>query len=110
MRRSHAALAILGLILTACGSSKTDRAISGGGIGAAAGAGTSAITGGNLVTGGLLGGAAGAATGALTDEDDVNLGDPIWRRDDGNDDDGDNNDNDNDNDDDDDDDDDDSLF
>jgi osmotically inducible lipoprotein OsmB len=109
MRRSHAALAILGLILTACGSSKTDRAISGGGIGAAAGAGTSAITGGNPVTGGLLGGAAGAAAGALTDEDDINLGDPVWGGDDdgdGNDD----NDNDNDNDDDDDDDDDDSLF
>jgi osmotically inducible lipoprotein OsmB len=105
MRRSHAALAILGLILAACGSSKTDRAISGGGIGAAAGAGTSAITGGNPVTGGLLGGAAGAAAGALTDEDDINLGDPVWNRGD------DDNDNHSDNDDDDDDgDDDDSLF
>jgi osmotically inducible lipoprotein OsmB len=105
MRRSHAALAIFGLILAACGSSKTDRAISGGGIGAAAGAGTSAITGGNPVTGGLLGGAAGAAAGALTDEDDINLGDPVWGGDDDDDDD-----NDSDNDDDDDGDDDDSLF
>ena len=91
MRRSHAAFAILGLILAACGSSKTDRAISGGGIGAAAGAGTSAVTGGNPITGGLLGGAAGAATGALTDEDDVNLGDPIWKRDGDDDDDDDDN-------------------
>lgn len=80
--RSLAALAILGLILAVCGSSTTDRAISGGGIGAAAGAGTSAVTGGNAITGGVLGGAAGVATGALTDEDDVNLGDPIWNRDD----------------------------
>jgi hypothetical protein len=81
MPRSLSALAILGLILAGCGSSTTDRAISGGGIGAAAGAGTAAVAGGNPVTGGLLGGAAGAATGALTDEDDVNLGDPVWNRD-----------------------------
>jgi osmotically inducible lipoprotein OsmB len=81
MLRSLSALAIFGLILAACGSSKTDRAIGGGGIGAAAGAGTAVVTGGNPLTGGLLGGAAGAATGALTDEDDVNLGDPFWNRD-----------------------------
>jgi hypothetical protein len=90
MLRSLSALAILGLILTACGSSTTDRALSGGGIGAAAGAGTSAVTGGNPITGGLLGGAAGAATGALTDEDDIDLGDPFWNRDDDDDDDDDN--------------------
>jgi hypothetical protein len=81
--------AALALFLAACGSSTTDRALSGGGIGAAAGAGTAAVTGGSPVTGGLLGGAAGAATGALTDEDDVNLGDPVWNRD-GDDDDDDN--------------------
>ena len=69
------------LMLAGCGSSTTDRALSGGGIGAAAGAGTAAVTGGSPVTGGLLGGAAGAAIGGLTDEDDVNLGDPIWNRD-----------------------------
>jgi hypothetical protein len=40
------------------------------------------VTGGSPVTGGLLGGAAGAAIGGLTDEDDLNLGDPIWDRDD----------------------------
>jgi hypothetical protein len=76
----------MGLMLTACGSSTTDRALSGGGIGAAAGAGTAAVTGGSPVTGGLLGGAAGAAIGGLTDEDDLNLGDPIWDRDDDDDD------------------------
>ena len=36
---------------------------------------------------GKLGGAAGAAVGGLTDEDDINLGDPIWNRDGDNDDD-----------------------
>jgi osmotically inducible lipoprotein OsmB len=88
MLRPVSIMAILGLILAACGSSTTDRVISGGGIGAAAGAGTAAVTGGDPLTGGLLGGAAGAATGGLTDEDDVNLGDPVWNRD--NDDDNDN--------------------
>ena len=88
MLRPVSIMAILGLILAACGSSTTDRVISGGGIGAAAGAGTAAITGGNPLSGGLLGGAAGAAAGGLTDEDDVNLGDPVWNRD--NDDDNDN--------------------
>ena len=91
MLRSLSALAILGLILSACGSSTTDRAISGGGIGAAAGAGTAAVTGGSPLTGGLLGGAAGAATGALTDEDDIDLGDPVWDRDNDDDDDDDDN-------------------
>jgi len=45
------------------------------------------VTGGNPITGGLLGGAAGGAAGVLTDEDDVNLGDPVWNRDKDNDDD-----------------------
>ena len=81
MLRSLSALTVIGLVLGACGSSTTDRALSGGGIGAAAGAGTAAVTGGSPVTGGLLGGAAGAAIGGLTDEDDLNLGDPIWNRD-----------------------------
>ena len=82
MLRSLSALTVIGLMLAGCGSSTTDRALSGGGIGAAAGAGTAAVIGGSPVTGGLLGGAAGAAIGGLTDEDDVNLGDPIWNRDD----------------------------
>jgi len=94
MLRSLPALAILGLALAACGSSTSDRAISGGGIGAAAGAGTAAVTGGSALTGALLGGAAGAAAGGLTDEDDINLGDPVWNRD-GDDDDDDDDDDDN---------------
>ena len=96
MLRSVPVLAIVGLILAACGSSTTDRAISGGGIGAAAGAGTAAVTGGNPITGGLLGGAAGAAAGGLTDEGDINLGDPIWKRNGDDDDDDDDNDDDDD--------------
>lgn len=64
--------------LAACGSSQSDRALSGGGIGAGVGAAGAALTGGNVVGGALIGGAAGAATGALTDEDDLDLGEPVW--------------------------------
>jgi osmotically inducible lipoprotein OsmB len=42
------------------------RALSGGAIGAAAGAGIAALTGGGILLGGALGGAGGAAIGALT--------------------------------------------
>lgn len=67
------------LLLGACGTSKTDRAVSGGAIGAGAGAAIGGVTGGSALGGALLGGAAGAAAGALTDKDDVNLGKPAWK-------------------------------
>jgi hypothetical protein len=63
------------LSLAACGTSKTERALSGGAIGAGAGAVGSTLTGGSPWAGAAIGGAAGAATGALTDKDDINLGD-----------------------------------
>lgn len=68
-----------GLMLSACGETKSDRALSGAGIGAGVGAAAGALTGGSGVTGAILGGAAGAAAGGLTDKDDVNLGKPAWR-------------------------------
>ncbi len=61
------------LALASCGSSKTDRALSGAGIGAGIGAVGAGVTGGSLGTGAVLGGAAGAAVGALTDKDDIDL-------------------------------------
>jgi hypothetical protein len=78
MRRWAVAIVGIGLLLAGCGSSTTDRALSGAGIGAAAGGATSAVTGGSLLGGALLGGGAGAAAGGLTDEDDIDLGDPFW--------------------------------
>jgi osmotically inducible lipoprotein OsmB len=66
-------------MLSACGSSTSDRALSGAGIGAAGGAAAGAVTGGNPVTGAILGGAAGAAVGGLTNKDDLDLGKPIWK-------------------------------
>jgi osmotically inducible lipoprotein OsmB len=70
---------VAALLLAACGSSTSDRAISGGAIGAGTGAALGAVTGTSALGGAALGGAAGAATGALTDEDDVDLGEPIWK-------------------------------
>jgi len=64
--------------LGACGSGTGERAISGGAIGAGVGA-----VGGLLLDapleGALIGGAIGAGTGALTDEEQINLGHPIWK-------------------------------
>jgi osmotically inducible lipoprotein OsmB len=67
-------------LLAGCGSTTQDRAISGGALGAGVGAGAGALTGGSVLGGALLGGAAGAAGGALTDQRDVDLGRPVWRR------------------------------
>jgi osmotically inducible lipoprotein OsmB len=72
-------VATLIAILTACGSSKTDRAISGGAIGAGVGAAGAAVLSKDPITGALIGGAVGAGTGALTKEKDIDLGKPIWK-------------------------------
>jgi hypothetical protein len=75
--KSFAAVAAL-VALSACGTTPGDRAVSGGLIGAGAGAAIGSLSG-NAGTGALIGGAAGAATGALTDPCTLNLGDPWWR-------------------------------
>lgn len=72
------ALSLLVLGMTACGSSTSDRALSGAGIGAGVGALGGWMVGAP-VGGALLGGAVGAGAGALTDKDQVNLGKPVWR-------------------------------
>jgi len=65
--------------LAACGHDKGDRAISGAGIGAAAGGIGAAVIGADPVTGAAVGAAVGGVAGATTDEDDVDLGDPVWK-------------------------------
>lgn len=77
MKKLFAAAALLAL--AACGTTTQDRALSGGALGAGAGALGSAVFGGNPLTGALLGGALGAGAGALTDSRDIDLGRPIWR-------------------------------
>ena len=74
-----AALVAAVLALSACGSSTGDRALSGAGIGAAAGTAVGAVTGLGIVEGALIGAGAGGLTGALTDEDTINLGKPWWK-------------------------------
>jgi osmotically inducible lipoprotein OsmB len=78
----HSSFVFLGaslLLLAACGTSTQDRALSGGGIGAGAGA-VGGLLVGHPVEGALLGGAAGAAGGALTKSSDIDLGKPVWTR------------------------------
>ncbi len=71
---------ILGLLaLAACGQSTGDRALSGGAIGAGAGAVGGALFG-SPGTGALIGGALGAGTGALTSPSQIDLGKPVWER------------------------------
>ena len=59
---ARTAIATLLLLTLAAGG----RAVSGGLLGAGAGAGVGALTGGNVGTGALVGGGIGAAGGALT--------------------------------------------
>ena len=66
------------LALSACGTTPGDRAVSGGLIGAGAGAVIGASVG-NPGAGAAIGGVAGAAAGALSDPCDINLGDPLWK-------------------------------
>jgi osmotically inducible lipoprotein OsmB len=67
MRVSTIALLLCASLgLAACGHTTGTRAVTGGLIGAGAGAGVSAVTGGRPATGALIGGGVGAAGGALT--------------------------------------------
>ena len=56
----------LALSLASCGDSPGTRAVTGGALGAGAGAGVAAITGGRPATGALIGGGVGAIGGAVT--------------------------------------------
>ncbi|WP_422671670.1 hypothetical protein [Billgrantia kenyensis] len=65
---------VLALGLAGCGTTTSERALSGAGLGAAAGAGTAAMTGGSVTRGAVIGGGLGAAAGAATTHDDIDLG------------------------------------
>ncbi|MEM7506435.1 MAG: hypothetical protein AAF415_06795 [Pseudomonadota bacterium] len=75
-----AALAVVLVTLGACGDTRTDRALSGAGIGAAAGALGAAAVDGSIGAGAVIGGLAGGAVGAATDSRDIDLGRPVWDR------------------------------
>ena len=78
MKRMMLLAAVGAFALSACGTTPGDRAVSGGLLGAGAGAAIGSLSG-NAGAGAVIGGVAGAATGALTDPCSVNLGDPVWR-------------------------------
>jgi len=78
MKRVMLLVAVGALALSACGTTPGDRAVSGGLLGAGAGAAIGSLSG-NAGAGAVIGGVAGAAAGAVTDPCSVNLGDPVWR-------------------------------
>lgn len=67
------------LFVAACGSTPSERGVTGAGIGAASGAVVGAVTGLTVVEGALIGAGVGGLTGLLTDEDDLNLGKLAWK-------------------------------
>ncbi|MEO0360350.1 MAG: hypothetical protein AAF322_04540 [Pseudomonadota bacterium] len=74
MRMEHiAAGLIIVLTLSACGTRPGERALSGAGIGGAAGAIGTAIVGGPVLAGAAVGAAAGAITGAVSDPNRIRL-------------------------------------
>jgi osmotically inducible lipoprotein OsmB len=67
MRNTGLALVLgISVLLAGCGSSTGTRAVTGGLLGAGAGAGVSALTGGRPATGAAIGGGVGAIGGAMT--------------------------------------------
>ncbi len=56
--------------LSACGSSLSDRTLSGGTLGAIG----SALIGGDAITGAII----GVGIGALTNSSQIDLGEPMW--------------------------------
>lgn len=79
MYRKVLTIAVASLLLGACGSTPGERAVTGAGIGASAGAVVGAVTGLTIVQGALIGAGAGGLTGALTDNSTINLGEPVWK-------------------------------
>lgn len=81
-RHSLGTLVVAGSLATAaCGTTPTERGITGAGLASAGGAVIGALTGVTILQGALVGAAVGGLVGALTDADDFNFGEPIWERD-----------------------------
>jgi hypothetical protein len=78
-RSATSAILATAFAVSACGTTPGDRAVSGGLLGAGAGAAIGSVTG-SVGRGALIGGLGGAAVGALTSPNQVNLGNPPWRR------------------------------
>ena len=66
--------------LAGCGTTPTERGVSGAGIGASAGAIIGAVTGLSVLEGAVLGAVGGGLTGAITKPSQINMGDPAWKK------------------------------
>lgn len=66
------------LLLSACGQTPTDRALTGAGVGAAGGAMLGALVGAPGI-GAMVGAAGGATVGAATDPSQIYLGKPVYK-------------------------------
>ena len=77
-RFAASAAVTVALVLGACGTTPGDRVVSGGLLGAGAGAAVGSLAG-SAGTGAMIGGLGGAALGAASDPCSLNLGDPFWR-------------------------------
>jgi osmotically inducible lipoprotein OsmB len=75
MKKSITAVFLITILgtLSACGHDPGERALSGAGIGAGAGAVGAILLDANPLAGAVIGGAAGAATGAFTSPHQINL-------------------------------------
>lgn len=69
-----ALIAAIAMLVSACGDTPGQRAVSGGAIGAGTGAVGAAVLGANPIAGALVGGGVGAVTGAVTSKKQINLG------------------------------------
>jgi osmotically inducible lipoprotein OsmB len=78
MRLSLASVLAAALLLSACGQTPSDRAVTGAGLGAAGGAIVGALVGAPAI-GALAGAAGGAAVGAATDPSEIYLGKPVYK-------------------------------
>lgn len=73
--------AAMALMLAACGSTQEDRVGGGAAVGAGTGAAIGALFGGvGAIPGALIGGAVGGGTGYATTDEQVDLGEPVWKR------------------------------
>ena len=78
-KRQVVAIFSIVVLLSACGNSTSDRALSGAGIGAGVGAVGAAVVGGPVLGAAVVGGAVGAAAGGLTNNHQIDLGRPAWK-------------------------------
>lgn len=71
---------LLLISLTACGTDPKDRIEGGAATGATTGMAIGILAGPpGIIAGAIIGGGLGAATGATVPEDNLDLGEPIWK-------------------------------